>query len=107
MKFISGPELLNMYQPIHHRRVGSERLARQVFQQVHNAHPYVISFNELGSVMPICTAHGDLGCVMDRIVSQLLAELNGIASTSSSSSGGGGADGSEDCRLYDRCNEQA
>ena len=93
--------------PIHHRIVGSERPARRVFQKVHNARPCVVSFDGLGSVAPIRAGHGDSGCVMDRIVSQLLAELDGIASATSFSSGGGGGDGSEDCRLRDRRDEQA
>jgi len=42
--------------PVHHRRVGSERPARRVFQQVHNARPCVVSFDELGSVVPIRAA---------------------------------------------------
>jgi peroxin-6 len=77
---IKGPELLNMY-------IGeSEANVRRVFQRARDARPCVIFFDELDSVAPKRGAHGDSGGVMDRIVSQLLAELDGI---SSSSSGGG------------------
>ena len=93
--------------PIHHRRIRSGRLARRVFQQVHDARPCVVFFDELDLVAPMRAAHGDSGCVMDRIVSQLLFELDCIASVSSSSSGEGGGDGSEDRRLRDRRGEQA
>ncbi|KAH9001680.1 AAA-domain-containing protein [Lactarius akahatsu] len=63
---VKGPELLNMY-------IGeSEANVRRVFQRARDARPCVRG------------AHGDSGGVMDRIVSQLLAELDGIASSSSS-----------------------
>ncbi|KAJ7746664.1 P-loop containing nucleoside triphosphate hydrolase protein [Mycena metata] len=65
---VKGPELLNMY-------IGeSEANVRRVFQRARDAKPCVIFFDELDSVG-----------VMDRIVSQLLAELDGM-------SGGSGAD---------------
>jgi peroxin-6 len=85
---IKGPELLNMY-------IGeSEANVRRVFQRARDARPCVVFFDELDSVAPKRGAHGDSGGVMDRIVSQLLAELDGISS--SSSSGGGGGGGGED-----------
>jgi peroxin-6 len=84
---IKGPELLNMY-------IGeSEANVRRVFQRARDARPCVVFFDELDSVAPKRGAHGDSGGVMDRIVSQLLAELDGIAS---SSSAGGSGDGSGD-----------
>ncbi|KAH9999039.1 AAA-domain-containing protein [Russula vinacea] len=80
---VKGPELLNMY-------IGeSEANVRRVFQRARDARPCVIFFDELDSVAPKRGAHGDSGGVMDRIVSQLLAELDGISSSSSSSGGGG------------------
>jgi peroxin-6 len=80
---IKGPELLNMY-------IGeSEANVRRVFQRARDARPCIIFFDELDSVAPKRDAHGDSGGVMDRIVSQLLAELDGI---SSSESGSGTAD---------------
>ena len=63
----------------------SEANVRRVFQRARDARPCVVFFDELDSVAPKRGAHGDSGGVMDRIVSQLLAELDGIASSSSSS----------------------
>ncbi|KAF2196567.1 AAA-domain-containing protein [Delitschia confertaspora ATCC 74209] len=54
---VKGPELLNMY------------IAR-------DARPCVVFFDELDSVAPKRGNQGDSGGVMDRIVSQLLAELD-------------------------------
>ncbi|KAF8497120.1 AAA-domain-containing protein [Russula emetica] len=83
---VKGPELLNMY-------IGeSEANVRRVFQRARDARPCVVFFDELDSVAPKRGSHGDSGGVMDRIVSQLLAELDGISSSSSSSSGGGGGE---------------
>ncbi|KAI0043551.1 AAA-domain-containing protein [Auriscalpium vulgare] len=70
---VKGPELLNMY-------IGeSEANVRRVFQRARDARPCVIFFDELDSVAPKRGNHGDSGGVMDRIVSQLLAELDGVA----------------------------
>ncbi|KZV91614.1 AAA-domain-containing protein, partial [Exidia glandulosa HHB12029] len=70
---VKGPELLNMY-------IGeSEANVRRVFQRARDARPCVIFFDELDSVAPKRGIQGDSGGVMDRIVSQLLAELDGIA----------------------------
>lgn len=77
---VKGPELLNMY-------IGeSEANVRRVFQRARDAKPCVIFFDELDSVAPKRGNFGDSGGVMDRIVSQLLAELDGM------SSGKGGTD---------------
>lgn len=68
---IKGPELLNMY-------IGeSEANVRRVFQRARDAKPCVIFFDELDSIAPKRGNQGDSGGVMDRIVSQLLAELDG------------------------------
>ncbi|KAG8760764.1 peroxisomal assembly protein [Serendipita sp. 396] len=70
---VKGPELLNMY-------IGeSEANVRRVFQRARDARPCVIFFDELDSVAPKRGNHGDSGGVMDRIVSQLLAELDGMS----------------------------
>lgn len=75
---VKGPELLNMY-------IGeSEANVRRIFQRARDAKPCVIFFDELDSVAPKRGNQGDSGGVMDRIVSQLLAELDGM------SAGGGG-----------------
>ncbi|OBZ75775.1 Peroxisomal biogenesis factor 6 [Grifola frondosa] len=76
---VKGPELLNMY-------IGeSEANVRRVFQRARDARPCVIFFDELDSVAPKRGAHGDSGGVMDRIVSQILAELDGLSSGKSGS----------------------
>ena len=66
----------------------SEANVRRVFQRARDAKPCVIFFDELDSVAPKRGQHGDSGGVMDRIVSQLLAELDGM-------SGGEGEQGAE------------
>ncbi|KAE9389752.1 AAA-domain-containing protein [Gymnopus androsaceus JB14] len=72
---VKGPELLNMY-------IGeSEANVRRVFQRARDAKPCVIFFDELDSIAPKRGNQGDSGGVMDRIVSQLLAELDGSGST--------------------------
>jgi peroxin-6 len=71
---VKGPELLNMY-------IGeSEANVRRVFQRARDASPCIIFMDELDSVAPKRGNQGDSGGVMDRIVSQLLAELDGMSS---------------------------
>ena len=78
---VKGPELLNMY-------IGeSEANVRRVFQRARDARPCVVFFDELDSVAPKRGNQGDSGGVMDRIVSQLLAELDGMSD--GDDSGGG------------------
>ncbi|XP_048843762.1 peroxisome assembly factor 2 isoform X2 [Brienomyrus brachyistius] len=77
MTFLSvkGPELLNMY-------VGqSEENVREVFSKAKAASPCIIFFDELDSLAPNRGRSGDSGGVMDRVVSQLLAELDGLHSS--------------------------
>ncbi|POR34524.1 Peroxisomal biogenesis factor 6 [Tolypocladium paradoxum] len=70
---VKGPELLNMY-------IGeSEANVRRVFQRARDARPCVVFFDELDAVAPKRGNQGDSGGVMDRIVSQLLAELDGMS----------------------------
>ncbi|XP_041960772.1 peroxisome assembly factor 2 isoform X1 [Alosa sapidissima] len=72
---VKGPELLNMY-------VGqSEENVREVFASARGAAPCIIFFDELDSLAPNRGRSGDSGGVMDRVVSQLLAELDGLHST--------------------------
>ncbi|XP_058496719.1 peroxisomal ATPase PEX6 isoform X3 [Solea solea] len=76
MTFLSvkGPELINMY-------VGqSEENIREVFVRARSAAPCVIFFDELDSLAPSRGRSGDSGGVMDRVVSQLLAELDALNS---------------------------
>ncbi|XP_042301985.1 peroxisome biogenesis factor 6 isoform X2 [Sceloporus undulatus] len=77
MTFLSvkGPELINMY-------VGqSEENVREVFARARAAAPCIIFFDELDSLAPSRGRSGDSGGVMDRVVSQLLAELDGLHSS--------------------------
>lgn len=77
MTFLSvkGPELINMY-------VGqSEENVREVFSRARAASPCIIFFDELDSLAPNRGRSGDSGGVMDRVVSQLLAELDGLHSS--------------------------
>ncbi|KAG7671202.1 hypothetical protein Ndes2526B_g02331 [Nannochloris sp. 'desiccata'] len=74
---VKGPELINMY-------VGeSERQIREVFARARRARPCVVFFDELDSLAPARGRGSDSGGVMDRVVSQLLAEID------SAQSGGG------------------
>ncbi|KAI3352687.1 hypothetical protein L3Q82_020153, partial [Scortum barcoo] len=77
MTFLSvkGPELINMY-------VGqSEENIREVFSRARSAAPCVVFFDELDSLAPSRGRSGDSGGVMDRVVSQLLAELDALHSS--------------------------
>ena len=72
---VKGPELMNMY-------VGqSEQNVRDMFQKARESSPCIIFFDELDSIAPNRGRSGDSGGVMDRIVSQLLAELDGLQSS--------------------------
>lgn len=69
---VKGPELINMY-------IGeSEKNIRDIFQKARSARPCVIFFDELDSLAPARGASGDSGGVMDRVVSQMLAEIDGL-----------------------------
>ncbi|KAJ8930076.1 hypothetical protein NQ314_017183 [Rhamnusium bicolor] len=69
---VKGPELLNMY-------VGqSEQNVRDVFERARQASPCIIFFDELDSLAPNRGMSSDSGGVMDRVVSQLLAEMDGL-----------------------------
>ncbi|KAH6587912.1 hypothetical protein BASA50_008174 [Batrachochytrium salamandrivorans] len=77
---VKGPELLDMY-------IGeSEANVRRVFQRARDAKPCVVFFDELDSVAPKRGEKGDSGGVMDRIVSQLLSELDGMSDAAGDSS---------------------
>ena len=69
---VKGPELINMY-------VGeSERQVREAFARARRARPCVMFFDELDSLAPARGAAGDSGGVMDRVVAQLLVEIDGV-----------------------------
>ncbi|KAJ2852651.1 peroxisomal assembly protein [Coemansia brasiliensis] len=83
-----GPELISPY-------IGeSEANVRRIFQKAREASPCVIFFDELDSLAPKRGQQGDSGGVMDRIVSQLLAELDGM-------SGGGDSKDSDEVQGAD------
>jgi peroxin-6 len=74
LNFISvkGPELLDMY-------IGeSEANVRKIFTQAKNSKPSIIFFDEIDSVAPLRGRSSDSGGVMDRIVSQLVTELDSL-----------------------------
>ncbi|KAL0113101.1 hypothetical protein PUN28_012368 [Cardiocondyla obscurior] len=74
---IKGPEVLNMY-------VGqSEKNVRQIFERARSAAPCIVFFDELDSLAPNRGRSGDSGGVMDRVVSQLLAEMDGLEESGS------------------------
>lgn len=61
----------------------SEKNIRDVFERARESAPCVIFFDELDALAPNRGASGDSGGVMDRITSQLLAELDGLHSSRS------------------------
>ena len=70
---VKGPELINSY-------VGeSERNVRELFAKARAASPCVVFFDEIDALAPARGKAGDSGGVMDRITSQLLAEIDGAA----------------------------
>ena len=74
VNFISvrGPELISKW-------VGeSERGIREVFRRARQASPCIIFFDEIDSLAPTRGAGGGENMVNERIVSQLLTELDGI-----------------------------
>lgn len=69
---VKGPELISKY-------VGqSEENVRLLFTQARENAPTIIFFDELDSLAPARGKSGDSGGVIDRVVSQLLTELDGI-----------------------------
>ncbi len=70
---VRGPELLSKW-------VGeSERGIREVFRRARQASPCVIFFDEVDAIAPVRGMGGD-SMVTERVVSQLLTELDGIQS---------------------------
>ena len=71
---VKGPEILNMY-------VGeSEKNIREIFEKARSHSPWVIFFDELDSLAPARGNGSDSNQVMDRIVAQLLTEIDGVNS---------------------------
>jgi peroxin-6 len=76
-----GPELLDMY-------VGeSEKHIRDLFSRAKRDSPCVMFFDELDSLAPCRSKQGAGGGVMDRVVSQLLTEIDSLQAVGSGASG--------------------
>lgn len=70
---IKGPELLDIY-------IGeSEEHLRQVFSQARSSRPCVLFFDELDSLAIARGSDGDAGKVTDRLVAQLITELDSLS----------------------------
>ena len=71
---VRGPELLSKW-------VGeSERGIREIFKRARQSAPCVVFFDEIDSIAPIRGAGGETA-VTERVVSQLLTELDGMENT--------------------------
>ena len=69
---IKGPQLLNRY-------VGeSERGVRETFKKAKQAAPIILFFDEIESLIPRRGSHAGDGQVTERVISQFLAEMDGI-----------------------------
>ncbi|CAM9463918.1 unnamed protein product [Pylaiella littoralis] len=69
---VKGPELLDKY-------VGeSEKSVRQVFQRARASSPCIIFFDELDALCPKRGSGGEGGGVSERVVNQLLTEMDGL-----------------------------
>ena len=69
---VKGPELLSKY-------VGeSERALREIFHKARQAAPCMIFFDEIDSLAPARGSGGGDSGVTERVLSQLLTELDGI-----------------------------
>jgi AAA family ATPase len=74
MNFIAvkGPELFNKW-------VGeSERAVAEIFRKARAAAPAVVFFDEIDALASQRGSEGDSGGVADRVLSQLLTELDGV-----------------------------
>ena len=69
---VKGPEFLSKW-------VGeTERAVREVFRKARQAAPCVIFFDELDSLAPTRGGHGGDSGVTERVISQLLTEMDGM-----------------------------
>lgn len=74
---VKGPELLDKY-------VGeSERAVRQVFERARSSSPCIVFFDELDSLCPKRGSDSSGGGVSERVVNQLLTEMDGLDSRKS------------------------
>jgi transitional endoplasmic reticulum ATPase len=69
---VKGPQLLSMW-------IGeSERGVREIFRKARQAAPCIIFFDEIDALAPRRGGGGEGGQVAERVVAQLLTELDGI-----------------------------
>jgi len=69
---VKGPEVLSKY-------VGeSERAVREVFKKAKQAAPCIVFFDEIDALVPVRSAGGSDSHVSERVISQFLAELDGV-----------------------------
>ncbi len=69
---VKGPEILSKW-------VGeSERAIREIFRRARQVAPAIVFFDEIDAIAPARGLHHDTSGVTDRIVNQLLTELDGI-----------------------------
>jgi len=69
---VSGPSLMSKF-------IGeSEKGVREVFKKAKQASPSILFFDEIDSLVPQRRAGGDTTQVTERVISQFLAELDGI-----------------------------
>ncbi len=69
---VKGPELLSKY-------VGeSERAVREVFRKARQASPCIVFFDEIDALVPSRSAGTSDSHVAERVLSQFLAELDGV-----------------------------
>ncbi|MDP2644990.1 MAG: CDC48 family AAA ATPase [Desulfobacterales bacterium] len=69
---VKGPALLSQY-------VGeSERTVREVFRKARQAAPCIVFFDEIDALIPVRSAGSSDSHVAERVLSQFLAEMDGI-----------------------------
>ncbi len=69
---VKGPEILSKW-------VGeSEKAIREIFRRARQVAPAIIFFDEIDAIAPARGLHHDTSGVTDRIVNQLLTEMDGI-----------------------------
>jgi transitional endoplasmic reticulum ATPase len=69
---IKGPELLSKW-------VGeSEKGVREIFRKARQAAPCLIFFDEIDAITPVRGGSGSVSHVTERVISQLLTELDGL-----------------------------
>jgi transitional endoplasmic reticulum ATPase len=79
---VKGPALLSRY-------VGeSEQAVRDVFHKARQAAPCIVFFDEMDALVPVRRAGGTDSHVAERVLSQFLAEMDGVEELRRSGAGG-------------------